>query len=336
MSKPPRLKAWYRPTGLAVGTVMIYIKIMPILKNFEKIGVAGIGKITQSPVKQGWATLPIVLTSFIFFTFSYSLAMAQDFGGLTVNPTRIVFEGRQKSAEVTLLNSANASATYRISFKNMRMLEDGSYEDITTPASGENFADEMIRYSPRQVILGPGESQTIRLQLRKPGNLATGEYRSHLLFASVPPETAGQDIEKDSLKEGEIAVKILTTYAITIPVIVRHGDLSASVTISDLALNPSEDTNASAVLFLRLNRSGDRSVSGEINVTFKSDQGGDEQVVGLVYGINILSPSPARTLNIGLKAPEGVTIEKGLLHIVYRARPEDGGAVLAEADLRIP
>jgi P pilus assembly chaperone PapD len=278
----------------------------------------------------------IALASLILMTVANSLSMAQGFGGVTVTPTRIVFEGRQKSAEVTLVNTASTPSTYRISFKNMQMLEDGSYQDITEPVNGEFFADELIRYSPRQVNLAGGESQTIRLQLRKPADLATGEYRSHLLLQSLPPETEGADIEKADLKEGEIAVKILTTYAVTIPVIVRHGELSASATISDLALNPSQDTTNSAVFFLRLNRSGDRSISGELNVTFKSDQSGDEQVVGLAGNINVLSPYPARTVNISLKAPDGLPLQKGLLHVVYRARPEDGGAVLADAELRIP
>lgn len=277
-----------------------------------------------------------IFIAFVFVLAGYSLSLAQELGGLTVTPTRIVFEGRQRSAEVLLVNTTSTPATYRISFKNMQMLENGFYEDITEPVNGELFADQMIHYSPRQVHLEPGMSQTVRLQLRKPANLPPGEYRSHLLFQAIPPETAGKDIEKLDLKEGEIAVKISTIFAITIPVLVRQGELSASVIMSDLALYPSEDTNTSRVLSLRLNRSGNRSILGEVNVTFKPDQGGDEQVVGLVRGIAVLYPYPTRTVKIPLNAPEGVTLQKGLLHIVYRARPEEGGAVLAEADMRIP
>lgn len=266
---------------------------------------------------------------------SFSVSLAQGPGGLTVSPTRIVFEGRQRTAEVTLINRSTAPATYRISFKNMRMLEDGSYEDIEAPDMYELFADKMIRYAPRQVTLEPGVAQTIRLLLRKPGNLSPGEYRSHLLFKALPPETAGEDIEELDLEEGEIRVQITTIFSITIPVIIRHGKLSATVTVSDLALIPSEKPDEPPVLFLRLNRSGDRSVSGEVKVMFVSDKGGDELEVGLIRGLAVLAPYPTRTVKLTLRAPEGVVLEGGRLHVIYRARPEEGGAVLAEAELSL-
>ena len=278
----------------------------------------------------------IALTFIVSAVVSFSTSLAQELGGVTVTPTRIVFEGRQRSAEVILVNTTSTPATYRISFKNMRMLEDGSYEDIVAPVNGELFADQMIRYSPRQVYLEPGESQTVRLLLRKPPDLAPGEYRSHLLLQSIPPETAGKDIEKPDIPEGVIQIQISTVFAITISVIIRQGELSATVIITDLALKSSENSNEPTILFLRLNRSGNRSVSGEVKVTFKSDKEGDEQVVGLAQGIAVLSPYPTRTVKLPLRMPEGVVLQNGRLHIVYRARPEEGGAVLAEAELRIP
>lgn len=277
----------------------------------------------------------MALASLLGVAGNFSTSLAQEPGGLTVSPTRIVFEGRQRSAEVTLVNTTSTPATYRVLFKNMRMLEDGSYKDIDTTQSGELFADQLILYSPRQVYLEPGVSQIVRLLLRKPPDLPVGEYRSHLLFQALPSE-AGTDVEKPDLKEGEIQIKISTVYGVTIPVIVRQGELSATVSISDLSLESPEIPSKATVLFLRLNRSGNRTVSGEVKVTFKSEKGGDEQVVGLAHGIAVLSPYLTRVVKLPLKVPEGVVLQNGRLHIVYRARPEEGGAVLAEADLRVP
>ena len=45
------------------------------------------------------------------------------------------------------------------------------------------------------MTLAPGETQAVRLLLRKPGNLADGEYRSHLLMQNVPKD-AGVSIEQ--------------------------------------------------------------------------------------------------------------------------------------------
>ena len=262
-------------------------------------------------------------------------SLAQGPGGISISPTRIVFEGRQRTAEVTLLNTTSSRGTYRISFKNMRMREDGSYEDIEEAGPGELFASQMIRYSPRQVTIEPGMSQVVRLLLRKPADLATGEYRSHLWFRSIPPETAGEDIEKLDLKEGEIQVQIRTVFGVTIPVTVRHGQLSASAAITDLTLIPSELPDKPTVLSFRLNRSGNRTLSGEVAVTFESSDGDDRHVVAFARGVAVLSPYPTRTVKLALRPPEGVVLQNGRLHLVYRARSEEGGKVIAEADLQI-
>ncbi len=288
--------------------------------------------VTPTLLKRG----AVALICIVGAAASFSVSLAQGVGGLMVTPTRIVFEGRQRTAEVNLVNTSSITATYRISFKNMRMLEDGSYEDIEAPEAGELFADQMIRYAPRQVTLEPGVAQTVRLSLRKPGDLSPGEYRSHLMFKALPPETAGEDVEALDLEEGEIRLQITTIFAITIPVIIRHGKLSATVTISDLALKPSETPDEPPVLLFGLNRAGDLSVSGEVSVTFVSYQKGDEQVVGSMRGLAVLSPSPTRTVQLTLRPPEGVVLEGGRLHVIYRARPEDGGAVLAEGELPVP
>ena len=237
-------------------------------------------------------------------------SLAQGLGGLTVSPTRIVFEGRERSAEVTLVNTSSSRATYRISFKNMRMLENGSYEDIETAGPGELFADGMVRYSPRQVTLEPGMTQKVRMLLRKPAGLETGEYRSHLWFRTIPPETAGEDVEKLEVEEGELQIQIQTVFAITIPVTVRHGQLSASAAITDLTLIPSGLPDEPTVLSFRVNRSGNRTVSGEVEITFKSSDGDDKQVVGFARGIAVLNPYPTRTVRLPLRPAEGVVLQR--------------------------
>ena len=279
----------------------------------------------------------ILLASLINLLGASSFVIGQELGGLAIMPTAVVFEGRKRNAEITLVNTASTPMTYRISFKNMRMLENGTFEDIEEPQDGELFADQLIRFSPRQVYLEPGVSQVVRLQVRKPADLATGEYRSHLLFQSVPSATTGEDIEKVLLKEDEISVNISMIYGVTIPVLVRHGELTASLSITDLTLNPSGHTNKHMVLSFSVQRNGNKSVSGEADVRFESAQGGDKQLVGYVRGIAVLFPYPMRNVRIPLTLyEEAGELPKGTLQIIYRARPEDGGEVQATAELRIP
>ena len=46
----------------------------------------------------------------------------------------------------------------------------------------KNFLKNMVRISPSQVRLAPGERQIVKLAIRKPKDLAEQEYRSHLAF----------------------------------------------------------------------------------------------------------------------------------------------------------
>ena len=147
----------------------------------------------------------------------------------------------------------------------------------------------------------------------------------------IPPE-----LEDPDLEEREIRVRITTVFGITIPITVRQGELSATVAIAELALTHPENPDEPAMLSFRLNRTGNRTVSGEGEVTYKSSKEGDEYIVGLVRGIAVLSPYPMRTVKFPLRPPEGVVIQNGRLHIVYRSRPEEGSEILAEADLQIP
>jgi P pilus assembly chaperone PapD len=93
---------------------------------------------------------------------------------LMLYPTRIVFEKNQRAAQIELINNGSKAATYRISLVNRRMTEDGRFEAAEAAAPGERFADDMLRFSPRQVRLEPGTTQTVRVMLRKPAELADG------------------------------------------------------------------------------------------------------------------------------------------------------------------
>ena len=107
-------------------------------------------------------------------------------GDLLVFPKRLVFDGTKKSQSVNLSNNGSDTARYTISFIQIRMKEDGGFENITQPDPNQYFADPYLRIFPRSVVLGPGESQVIKVQLQKTEQMAPGEYRSHLYFRAIP------------------------------------------------------------------------------------------------------------------------------------------------------
>src|ERR1700681_3044597 len=84
-------------------------------------------------------------------------------GDLVVAPTRVVFEGRQRSVEITLVHTGAATATYRITSVNLRMRQEGGTKEIGPSGAepGEQFPYALIRYSLRQVTLEPNVAQTV-------------------------------------------------------------------------------------------------------------------------------------------------------------------------------
>lgn len=253
---------------------------------------------------------------------------------LMLYPTRIVFAGNQRAAQLELINNGSEKATYRISLVNRRMNETGAFSEIDTPLPGEQFADDLLRYSPRQVTLEPGTGQAVRIMVRKPANLPSGEYRSHLLFAQQPDAQGSTSIEdRDPAAKNEIAIKLTTLVGVSIPVIVRHGNTDASVSLTHLDLQ--QPSGGASTLALQMERRGSQSVYGDLTVSLIPARGA-EQVIARANGVAVYSPNLMRRASIVLQWPSGQRLTEGALRVSYREQAEDGGELLAEAVLELP
>lgn len=262
----------------------------------------------------------------IFSVLCNANVMAQ--GNLLIAPHRIVFEGQKRVMEVNLANVGQDSAKYSISFLQYRMTEDGAYEEITTPDPGQNFADKNIRFFPRSVMLGPGESQVVKLQLTKSEQLEPGEYRSHLYFRALPNQKAlgEEDTKKDTTS---ISIKIVPIFGITIPVIIRVGESTTTLNITDLKLETADSTKK---LLLTIHRTGNMSVIGDISISHIAPNG-KETKIGLVNGIAIYTPSPLRRLKVDLENKSTVDLGKGTIRVLFSSQSDTRPEKLAEAEL---
>src|SRR5690242_21511702 len=146
-------------------------------------------------------------------------------GDLLVAPTRVVLDGRC-GAEIILNNIGEEPATYRVSVEFRRMTPEGTLVDISDPNAEEKAAADMIVYAPRRVTLAPHEPQSIRIAARPPQGLPDGEYRVHLLFRAVPPPTPA--VAQSSEPANGVHLRLIPIYGVTIPVIVRLGNLQAT------------------------------------------------------------------------------------------------------------
>ena len=261
-----------------------------------------------------------------------ALAAAQEVlaGELMVHPVRVVLDGTARTAQIDLINSGTEPMTYRVSAMNRRMSETGDFAPATDPAAGEQFADAMIRFSPRQVVLQPGVAQAVRVQLRKPAELPPGEYRTHLLFQALPPARGGAAAEPDARADA-LDIRLTAIYSVSIPIIVRHGTTAASVTLDQVELR--RPAGAAPTLALTIGRSGTRSVYGDLTVYHRVGRG-PERVVGRANGLAVYTPNPLRRVALPLPVLAG-GVPAGELRVRFEERSDQRGAAAAEAVLPV-
>lgn len=282
-----------------------------------------------------WNKVKLFLVFALLTVTIFAGKSADAAGQLMVSPTRIVFEGSERTEQVNLINNGSETGRFRISFVRRKMTSDGKFEEVAENEPGL-YADEFIRFSPRQVTLQPGQSQTVRLMLRKKRDMVDGEYRSHLLFQSLP-DPATSDISKLAGKKSDgLSVQLIPVIGITIPVIVRQSKLNSTVTLSDFEIQQDNTVRASAVLSLKINREGSSSAYGDFRVNF-TPKGGSPLTVGQINGVAIYTPLSSRSVDIRLQTPAGFSLSNGELHVIYLEPGKDEQTgLIAESRLSIP
>jgi P pilus assembly chaperone PapD len=271
--------------------------------------------------------LIIFLTVLTMLILSAVEAAAQ---GLLVIPRRVVFEGTKRTQELNLANAGNDTTKYTISIVEIRMKEDGSFEEVDASEAGQNSASANLRIFPRIVTLGPNEAQTVKVQLTNTSKLTPGEYRSHIYFRALPKQ---RQKGKEPLKKmvTNLSLKLTPVFGVTIPVIVRVGDYSAKVSFSNLAFEMKNDTPR---LNMVINRAGSMSIYGNISVSHISPEGNHTNV-GIIKGFGVYSPNATRKLRMVLNNKVGVNYSKGTLEIVYTSQVEDRPVKMAESMLEL-
>jgi hypothetical protein len=241
-------------------------------------------------------------------------------GDLLVAPTRIVLDGR-RGTEIVLNNIGDEPATYRISVEFRRMTPDGQLVDVPEPNAEEKAAADMIVFAPRRVTLAPHEPQTIRIAARPPAGLPDGEYRVHLLFRAIPPATPVAPADAAPVKG--LHLQLIPIYGVTIPVIVRLGNLEASAAISHVAL---EKKDGKEEVALDLSRSGSRSTFGEVRVL----KPGVKDPIALQNAVAVYTEIGSRHLDIPIDDSFKGDVT-GPVTVQYLETSEDGSQKIAEA-----
>jgi len=265
--------------------------------------------------------------------FQSAAPLRQGAGDLLIAPTRIVFEGPKRTAEINLLNTGDKPATYRITFIHERMNEDGKLDEIVSPSPDDKFADELVRFTPRQVTLEPHVAQIVRVQMRLPASLDDGEYRSHMLFRAVSAPDAPVLSAAPGAPAKGIDIKLIPIYGLSIPVIVRHGAMKSTSELSDVRVMKTSE--GAPVLVGKITRSGNASVYGDVWVEF-APKGGKFKTLARANGIALYASNSARNFAVLLSQDRTAPLESGTIQVTYRRQEADGGQVIAKSTIELP
>jgi hypothetical protein len=241
-------------------------------------------------------------------------------GDLLVAPTRLVLDGR-KGAEIILNNIGDEPAVYRISVDFRRMREDGTLEEVDQPTAADQKAADMIIYAPRRVTLAPHEPQAIRIAARPPQGLPDGEYRVHMLFRAIPPATPVVQAAAAQPEKG-LRFELIPVYGVTIPVIVRLGNLQATAGIANVHLDRKDEN---AAVSLDLSRVGQRSTFGEVRVL----KPGRKDPIALQKAVAVYTEIATRHVTLPVDAAYKGDLA-GPVTVQYVETGDDGSHVLAE------
>ena len=152
-----------------------------------------------------------------------------------ITPKRVMINDKQRTATVTIHNTSDKTVVYRFGWE--RRAQNSTGETVLlTPGQtmpGYNPADDMLQFSPRQVILKPKESQKLRILVRRPADLAAGEYHSHLL---IKAETLADEGENAGAPQQAFAGSLKVQTNASIPVFMRNGVTTLAVKLTSAQL----------------------------------------------------------------------------------------------------
>jgi hypothetical protein len=243
---------------------------------------------------------------------------------LMITPTRVVLDERNRTVELTLVNSSTEQHTYRLGFIEQKQTESGGYVALPTVTPEDRIASPMLRFSPRQVTIEPGKYQRIRIRVNMPADLADGEYLSHLKLSVVAPNRDVGENDGQETKRMSISMRLNLSY--TLPVIVRKGPMSIDTAISRIDLD-----SATNELLVRLTRKGLQSSFGGLVVEMQEYAGAPVTLVGQLNNVALFSSVEYRDLRVKLlrKIPEGAVIR-----IRYNGADEFEGRLLGESTFK--
>ena len=226
---------------------------------------------------------------------------------IALSKYRVFFDTDSRTDAIQIRNTGSVSIRYSVELGLVEMTEEGTMFVVSEdPKSAIPF----LRFSPKRGVIAPGNRQALRFALRKPAGLEDGEYRAVLKLTS----------KLDASSVGNVNLNTALTY--NVPIIVRHGRVSASSELLQPQLVMKDGT---AHIQLWQSREGNRSLFGNFLVT---DADGNE--LGVLNNVATYLPLNRRKVLIPLSRE--VT---GDVTISYNEVAKFGGSIQSSTQLSL-
>lgn len=273
------------------------------------------------------------------FVFLIALVapVASSYASLLISPLKVVIEGRERSATVTLVNNSNYTSTYRIEWHQFVQVEGkGGYISIDDPSVSDEVRNalhlkDFSVYSPRQITLQPREQQNVRIAIRRPAELDRAEYMSHIKFKVIETDRSDVASDLEVLNNNAVRLGARVNASFSIPVVYRVGDYDINVQINQpsFATNP---TTGKLIVNVPVSRSGKHGVVGFIEVYYAPSDG-QESLIGALSNANMFSEISNRTFDI----PTQVNgLNPGSLRLVFYKDEGKANDRVVLSEIKVP
>ncbi len=267
-------------------------------------------------------------TAFLSFAFWMNSAQAD----ILVSPTRAILSDERPQAVISLYNPGTTPSIYGLSWVEHRFTEDGKMLNLKEGENPSSVAG-FVHFSPRRVVVAPGQTQTVRVSYHAPADLAPGEYRSYLRIAQEASPGAGTPVASGEQKGITFQLNALMSYAV--PVFVRHGAGTATAAVS--AIEPTQvkrDGGTVPALKVSLTHGGVFSSYGRIAVYQQLDANAPVELIGEAGAVAIYTEVLGTTRVVELKP--GNKLEPGSwIRVTYEGEDADRGQVYAERSFQV-
>lgn len=176
-----------------------------------------------------------------------------------VGKIRVDIQDGKNFEEFFVLNRSDRKKLLTFEWNDYYVDQDGKFvtleEGQTYP--GYRPASNLIRHSPRRVVLDPGESQRIRMYAKRSADMAPGEYHSHFTILAEPV----REDENLETAEGTIRGKVSINAGVSLPVFLRHGPTTVNTSIEEAYIYTKDGLDH---LYMRVSNDSTRSTYAQI------------------------------------------------------------------------